>query len=413
LEPIETPQVKDIKSNQTHIPLSVALKYDLSKTISKVFYAFGSSSADKVYAVDNKDWLNLFDSSGRISSNTDVQVMVFQRGLDHNLRQEAWPHLLGVFPSDLTCEERTRFLFMKTQVYKHLKENWMAKNPREIQSITHMIEKDVLRTDRTHPFFNVKEDHPNLVALLNILTTFAFNNPDISYCQGMSDLAAPLLVILNEETLAYLSFCRIMDRLRNNFLLKGTALMGKFSQLSLLLLTVDKPLFDHLQEIEGGNLYFCYRMLLLEMKREFPFDDAINVLEVIWSSVPHNFDDEEEFYQNLLETNADEVELDIDFTDMPEPRILNDGSPFPLFLCLSILILNREQVMEFEDYTMLAMHFDKLSRKLDANKVIVRGKQLFFKYLKHYLVNKATMRKSLLNECLENSHGTSSTAAKC
>ena len=413
MEPIETPQVKDIKSNQTHIPLSVALKYDLSKTIGKVFDAFGSSGTEKVYSVDNKDWLNLFDGSGRISSNTDVQVLVFQRGLDHDLRQEAWPYLLGIFPSDLTSEERTRYLFMKTQVFKHLKENWMTKNPKEIQSLTHMIQKDVLRTDRTHPFFNVKEDHPNLVSLFNILTTFAFNNPDISYCQGMSDLAAPLLVIFNNETLAYLGFCKIMDRLRNNFLLKGTALMGKFSQLSLLLLTVDKPLFDHLQEIEGGNLYFCYRMLLLEMKREFPFNDAINVLEVIWSSVPHNNDDEEEFFQSLLGTNPNEEELDIDFTDLPEPRLLNDGSPFPLFLCLSVLLLNREQVMEFEDYTMLAMHFDKLSRKLDASKVIAKGKQLFFKYLKHYLVNKATIRKSLLNECLENSHGTSSTAAKC
>jgi hypothetical protein len=34
------------------------------------------------------------------------------------------------------------------------------------------------------------------------------------------------------------------------------------------------------------DLLFCYRWLLLEMKREFVFDEALRMLEVTWSSLP-------------------------------------------------------------------------------------------------------------------------------
>lgn len=419
MERINTPSVKDIKSNHTNVPLSVSLKSDLTKKIGRVFDVFTTSNHSPV---TTKEWLSYFDGTGRILSMTGVKLSIFSNNLDQTVRQEAWPHLLGIFPVDLTSEERNRFLFMKTQVYKHLKENWKAKNQKEIEPLTHMIQKDVLRTDRTHPYFNVKEDHPNVVSLFNILTTFAFNHPEISYCQGMSDLASPLLVVLEDEVLAYLCFCKVMERLRNNFLLKGKALMEKFSQLQLLLLLADKPLHDHVQTIDGGNLYFCYRMLLLELKREFPFEDAINVMETIWSSSPpqnthdnnENDDKDHDYYQQLVSFNTQIPQDDsIDFSRVPAPRDLNDGSPFPLFLCLAIFILNKDQILELEDYTMLAMLFDKLSRKLDAAKVVEKGKSLYFKYLNDYLFKSKQVSSSFLDECLENTYGTSSTAAQC
>jgi Rab-GTPase-TBC domain len=40
---------------------------------------------------------------------------------------------------------------------------------------------------------------------------------DIGYMQGMCDLVAPLLVILDDEALAYACFCRLMDRMVSNF----------------------------------------------------------------------------------------------------------------------------------------------------------------------------------------------------
>ncbi|KAK4879730.1 hypothetical protein RN001_007876 [Aquatica leii] len=37
---------------------------------------------------------------------------------------------------------------------------------------------------------------------------------------------------------------------------------------------------------QADDLLFCYRWLLLEMKREFAFDDSLRMLEVLWSSLP-------------------------------------------------------------------------------------------------------------------------------
>ena len=57
------------------------------------------------------------------------------------------------------------------------------------------VRKDVLRTDRYHHYYSGDsddDDNENVTALLNVLTTYALNHKD-RYCQGMSDLASPLL----------------------------------------------------------------------------------------------------------------------------------------------------------------------------------------------------------------------------
>ena len=438
LEPVDAPAVRDIKSNNLQLPFSMSLKHEVSKTLSKVFDAI--IDVNKKVPVSEREWADLFDGMGRIFSPKDLRIRIFHCGLEPRLRREAWIHLLGVYPADLTVGERTRFLFMKTQVYNHLKENWKARNPSEIDTVTHMVQKDVLRTDRTHPFFNVSEDHPNIVSLFNILATFALNNPDISYCQGMSDLAAPLLVVTEDETLAYLCFCRVMKRLKSNFLLKGTALLQKFGQLSLLLQRTDEKLYQYLLEIDGGNLYFCYRLLLLELKREFPFAEALRVMETIWSSIPPDINDEENelsFYYGILQgekntsngsispfpegiyklnnlNNGASEEESVKFDPLPHPRYLNDGSPFPLFLCLAVLLNNRDNILINKmDYPMLAMFFDKMSRKHDSTKILLRAKSLFIEYIRAYLDGQTVDPNNEDKTTMEGTHGTESIAAQC
>lgn len=150
-----------------------------------------------------------------------------------------------------------------------------------------MVKKDVLRTDRLHPFYAGSDDNQNIASLFNILTTYALNHPSVSYCQGMSDIASPLLVTMNDEAQAYICFCAIMSRVKGNFMLDGIAMTQKFSHLTEALSFYDPEFWEYLKSQQADDLLYCYRWLLLELKREFPFDDALRMLEVQWSSLKY------------------------------------------------------------------------------------------------------------------------------
>lgn len=115
---------------------------------------------------------------------------------------------------------------------------------------------------------------------------YALNHPTVSYCQGMSDLASPLLVTMGDEAHAYICLCALMSRLYPNFLLDGEAMTVKFTHLTESLQVYDPDFYNYLKSQQADDLLFCYRWLLLEMKREFAFEDALRMLEVLWASLP-------------------------------------------------------------------------------------------------------------------------------
>ena len=102
----------------------------------------------------------------------------------------------------------------------------------------------------------------------------------------MSDLAAPLLATFTHESHAYVAFVALMRRLGPNFCRSGETMTAKFSHLSEAIRVYDPVLFAYLVSVEADDLLFCYRWLLLELKREFVFEDALTMMEVLWSSLP-------------------------------------------------------------------------------------------------------------------------------
>ena len=105
----------------------------------------------------------------------------------------------------------------------------------------------------------------------------------------MSDLLSPILVTMMDEAHAYICFCAMMQRLRTNFFIDGISMTKKFQHLTDGLLYYDPEFFTYLKLNQADDLLFCYRWLLLEMKREFDFDDCFKVLETLWSSLPPNY----------------------------------------------------------------------------------------------------------------------------
>ncbi|KAM6307730.1 uncharacterized protein O3Q21_012574 isoform 2-T2 [Podargus strigoides] len=225
---------------------------------------------------------------GRLLRPHDLRLHVYHGGVEPGLRKVVWRYLLNVFPAGLSGQERLAHLRQKAGEYAVLKALLPARAaPAELALVGAAVRKDVVRTDRGHPYFGGPEEgHPHLDALQALLTTFALGHPRLSYCQGMSDVAAPLLAVLDDEAQAFLCFCALMRRLAPRFRPGGRGLARAFAHLRRLLRRADPQFWAFLAARGAHDLLFCYRWLLLELKREFAFEDALRVLEITWSSLP-------------------------------------------------------------------------------------------------------------------------------
>lgn len=98
----------------------------------------------------------------------------------------------------------------------------------------------------------------------------------------MSDLCSPILLAIQNEADAYICFAALMRRLTENF--SGDECMAnKFDLLRKLVQHYDPAFYDYLEQQQASDLLFCYRWLLLELKREFKLDNALYMLEVSWA----------------------------------------------------------------------------------------------------------------------------------
>lgn len=72
------------------------------------------------------------------------------------------------------------YMKKKTREYDQLKREWTARVSHEdLEFIRGNVVKDVLRTDRAHPYYAGSEDSPHLTALTDLLTTFAITHPQV------------------------------------------------------------------------------------------------------------------------------------------------------------------------------------------------------------------------------------------
>ncbi|XP_017507073.2 small G protein signaling modulator 2 isoform X5 [Manis javanica] len=144
----------------------------------------------------------------------------------------------------------------------------------------HRIDKDVQRCDRNYWYFT----SPNLERLRDIMCSYVWEHLDIGYVQGMCDLLAPLLVILDNDQLAYSCFSLLMKRMSQNFP-NGGAMDIHFANMRSLIQILDSELFELMhQNGDYTHFYFCYRWFLLDFKRELLYEDVFAVWEVIWAA---------------------------------------------------------------------------------------------------------------------------------
>ncbi|XP_053816797.1 small G protein signaling modulator 2 isoform X7 [Vidua chalybeata] len=144
----------------------------------------------------------------------------------------------------------------------------------------HRIDKDVQRCDRNYWYFTDE----NLEKLRNVMCSYVWEHLEVGYVQGMCDLLAPLMVILDNDQLAYSCFSHLMKRMSQNFP-NGGAMDTHFANMRSLIQILDSELFELMhQNGDYTHFYFCYRWFLLDFKRELLYEDVFTVWEVIWAA---------------------------------------------------------------------------------------------------------------------------------
>lgn len=85
-------------------------------------------------------------------------------------------------------------------------------------------------------------------------------------------------------------------------------------------------------------------------------------------------------------TADDEIEIPkTPPTQLPPPNEFGVGNPFLIFLCLTLLLQHRNTIIKTSmDYNEIAMHFDKMVRKHDVNRVLNQARRMYIDYLKSH-----------------------------
>ncbi|XP_022716941.1 TBC1 domain family member 15-like [Durio zibethinus] len=255
----------------------------------------------------------------------------------------------------------------------------------------HQIGLDVKRTDRTLVFYEKQE---NLSKLWDILSVYAWIDTDVGYCQGMSDLCSPMIILLEDEADAFWCFERLMRRLRGNF--RGTdessvGVEAQLSNLAAVTQVIDPKLHKHLETLGGGDYLFAVRMLMVLFRREFSFCDSLYLWEMMWALEydPDLFSLYEEPESNIEKADGSKGKTkstrQCGKYERENMKIKGPDAPLPISVFLVASVLKDKSsvlLQEARGLDDVVMILNDITGNLDAKKACNGAMKLHKKYLK-------------------------------
>ncbi|KAI0488302.1 hypothetical protein KFK09_028130 [Dendrobium nobile] len=119
--------------------------------------------------------------------------------------------------------------------------------------------------------------------LVVVLEAYAIYDPDIGYCQGMSDLLSPIISVMEEDDEAFWCFVGFMMKARHNFRLDEVGIRRQLSIVSKIIKFKDPHLYKHLEKLQAEDCFFVYRMVVVLFRRELDFEQTVCLWEVMWA----------------------------------------------------------------------------------------------------------------------------------
>ncbi|CDO69529.1 hypothetical protein BN946_scf184785.g34 [Trametes cinnabarina] len=338
------------------------------------------SSRDPKHPVNEKMWRSWFDDNGTPTiRKEEMRREIFRRGIDPSIRKEVWPYLLGVHDWQGDATRRARDWEAKRKQYRELKEQWWGVpevfDRQDVIEERHRIDVDCRRTDRTQPLFAqttpVTEDSENekgmhmrystispqlgdigaqaptnehIERLAGILLTYNFYEKELGYVQGMSDLCAPVYVVMGgDEEMTFWCFAKVMDRMKPNFLRDQSGMKQQLLILQQLISVMDPELYRHFEKSDALNLFFCFRWILIAFKREFPFEEVLRLWEVLWT----------DYY----------------------------STQFVLFVALAVLESHRDVILRYlVEFDEILKYCNELSMSIELDSTLAQAEVLFLSF---------------------------------
>ncbi|KAI4365285.1 hypothetical protein MLD38_021282 [Melastoma candidum] len=119
--------------------------------------------------------------------------------------------------------------------------------------------------------------------LVAILEAYALYDPEIGYCQGMSDLLSPIISVMEEDDEAFWCFVGFMKKARHNFRLDEVGIRRQLNIVSKIIKCKDSHLYSHLEKLQAEDCFFVYRMVVVLFRRELNFEQTLCLWEVMWA----------------------------------------------------------------------------------------------------------------------------------
>ncbi|CAN1292300.1 TBC1 domain family member 15 [Linum perenne] len=260
-------------------------------------------------------WHAAFSEDGLLDI-AKVLRRIQRGGIHPAIKGLVWEFLLGCFDPNSTFEDRNEIRQRRRDQYNNWKtecqemcpiigsgkfltspvigddgqpitdsdQGWHASNVVTDEKVLqwmltlHQIGLDVVRTDQPLEYY---QSEVNSAKLWDILAVYSWIDTDIGYVQGMNDICSPMVILLENDADAFWCFDHAMRRLRENFRTSTTSIgvQTQLGTLSQVIKTIDPKLHQHLEDLDGGEYLFAFRMLMVLFRREFSFVDSLYLWE--------------------------------------------------------------------------------------------------------------------------------------
>ncbi|KAL6553420.1 hypothetical protein OROGR_007262 [Orobanche gracilis] len=383
-----------------------------------------------------RKWNAAFSPEGYLDIGKTLS-RIHRGGIHPSIRGEVWEFLLGCYDPMSTYEERQQIRQRRRLKYESLKKECkqmffligsgrfvtapiittngeptqdpivlqqinlgtendaFSKQPRrscpmdkkeiEWKLTLHQIGLDVVRTDRTLVFYEKQE---NLSKLWDILSVYSWFDSDVGYCQGMSDLCSPMIILLEDEADAFWCFERLMRRLSCTDSYVGVE--SQLINLASITQVVDPKLHQHLETLGGGDYLFAFRMLMVLFRREFSFGDSLFLWEMMWAleydpDLFSMYEDSDSSCEKS-EKSKEKAKLRRQCGKFERENMRNGGiAPLPIsvFLVASVLKEKSSKLLtEARGLDDVVKILNDITGNLDAKKACTGAMKLHKKYLK-------------------------------